>query len=269
VWNNLIRSDVHPLCVIYMSKKDLLKSNKLSYMLVYMLGHRPYEFGLFPDEMGFVIFKDLLQALHEEPGWGYVRQGNINEVLMGEDRGLFETAEGRIRTVERQWAFNREDKAELPSKILFLGIRRKAHPVVMDRGLRMIEGSGYILSPDRAMAERIGKRRDQQPVILEIMADAARTEGFSIRRFGDLFLAEEMPVRFIAGPPVPKSVVRAREEKGAKKKEQEIFPQLNAGTFLFEIDKAPSQYKKDKGKKKRTWKEDARKERKRMRIDPW
>ncbi len=238
-------------------------------MLAYMLGRRPYEFGLVPDETGFIMFRDILQALHEEPGWGYVRQGSINEILMGEDRGLFETAEGRIRAVERAWASDWEDRAELPSKILFLGIRRKAHPVVMDRGLRMIEGSRYIMSPDRAMAERIGRRRDQQPVILEIMAEAAGSEGVPIRRFGGLFLAEEIPVRFIAGPPVPKRVVRAREEKEAKKKEQDLLPQFNAGTFLLDMDKAPSPYKKDRGRKKRTWKEDSRKERKKMRVNPW
>jgi len=253
-----------------MSKKNRLKSNKLSYMLVYILGHKPYEFGLVPDEMGFVTFKDLLQALHEEPGWGYAREGNINEVLMGEGRSLFEHNNKKIRTIQKQWTFDDEGGVELPSQILFLGIRRKAHPVVMEKGLRMIEGSNYILSTDREMAERIGKRRDPQPVILEIRLDAAWREGLSIRRFGDLFLAGEIPARFIAGPPVPKSAIRSREAKEAKKKEQEIMPQFQAGTFLLDLEKAPSQYRKEKGgKKKRTWKEDARKERKRMRTSPW
>ena len=238
-------------------------------MLAYMLGHRPFEFGLVPDEMGFVTIKELLQALHEEPGWGYTREGNINEALIGEDRSLFEHVDKKIRTIDRKWSLDYDGEIELPCKILFLGIRRKAHPVVMEKGLRMIEGSNYILSTDREMAERIGKRRDPQPVILEIRLDAAWREGLSIRRFGDLFLAGEIPARFIAGPPVPKSAIRSREAKEAKKKEQEIMPQFQAGTFLLDLEKAPSQYRKEKGgKKKRTWKEDARKERKRMRTNP-
>jgi putative RNA 2'-phosphotransferase len=253
----------------FMSKKNRLKSNNISHMLVYILGHRPFEFGLLPDIDGFVACKDLIQALHEESGWGYIKQGNINEVLIGEDRPLFEAVEGRIRTVERRWAFNDEHLVELPSKILFLGIRRKAHPVVMERGLRRIEGSFYILSPDREMAERIGRRRDPQTVILDIMADAAQSEGLVIRRFGDLFLAQEIPARFIAGPPVPKSVTKAREEKESKKKEQEGVQQFQAGSFLLDIEKVPSQYRKDKGRKKRSWKEGARKERRKMRIIPW
>jgi len=239
-------------------------------MLAYMLGHRPFEFGLVPDEMGFVPIKDLLQALHEEPGWGYAREGSINEVLMGEGRSLFEHINKKIRTIDREWSFDYDGTIDLPGKILFLGIRRKAHPVVMENGLRMTGGSYYVLSPDREMAERIGKRHDHQPVILEIMADAAQREGVSVRRFGDLFLTEEIPVRFIAGPPVPKNVIKAREEKDAGRKEKEIIPQFQAGTFLLDLEKTPSQYRKEKGgKKKRTWKEDARKERKRMRTSPW
>lgn len=250
-----------------MSKINRLKSNNLSQMLVYILGHRPYEFGLVPDVEGFVTYKYLLRTLHEEPGWGYVRQGNINEVLMGEDRSLFEADAVRIRAMDRRWTFDKKDKAQLPCKILFLGIRRTAHPVIMDKGLRMIEGSDYILSPDQKMAERIGRRRDPQPVLLEIMADAAQKEGLLFHNFGELFLTREIPVRFIAGPPVPKSVIKAREEKAAKK--QDVAPQFQAGTFLLDIERDPHQHRKDKGKKKRSWKEDSRKERRTMRTNPW
>ncbi|MBN1628042.1 MAG: hypothetical protein JW944_16100 [Deltaproteobacteria bacterium] len=254
-----------------MSRRNRFKSGNLSHMLVYILGYRPFEFGVVPDEEGFVKYKDLIRALNEEPGWGYVRQGSINEVLMGEDRFLFEAIEGKIRTIERRWTFNNEvGLSEIPLKILFLGIRGKAHPIAMDKGLRPVEGLHYILSSDREMAERIGRRRDPDPVILEIMAEAALREGLDIRRFGDLFLVKEVPVRFIAGPPVPKRVIKARAEKDAKKREQEIVPGFQGGTFLLDIEKAPAQYRRDKGgKKKRTWKEDARKERKRMRSNPW
>jgi hypothetical protein len=38
---------------------------------------------LVPDTEGFIGYKELLQAIHEEPGWGYVKLGDIREVLMG------------------------------------------------------------------------------------------------------------------------------------------------------------------------------------------
>jgi putative RNA 2'-phosphotransferase len=238
-------------------------------MLVYILGHRPFEFGIVPDVEGFVPFKDLLQVFREEPGWGFVREGSINEVLICEDRSLFEADGQRIRATDRRWKFDSEEKTLLPAKILFLSIRRKAHPVIMDKGLRKIDGSTYILSPDRNMAERIGKRRDPQPVLLEIMAEAAQKDGLLFHAFGDLVLTSEIPVRFIAGPPVPKSVIKTREEKENKKQDQGDVSQFKAGTFVLDLERDPHQYRKDKGRKKRSWKEDARKDRRTMRTNPW
>jgi putative RNA 2'-phosphotransferase len=238
-------------------------------MLINILGHKPYEFGLVPDKNGFIKYKDLLQALHEEAGWAHIREGSINEVLMGEDRFLFEADAGQIRAIERGWTFDSQRPVELPSKILFLGIRQKAHPVIMEKGVRNIEGINYVLSPDRNMAERIGKRRDPHPVLLEIMAEAAQREGNLFTKFGDLFLVQEIPVKFIAGPPVPKSILKAREEKEAKKQDKTVIPQFQAGTFVLGIERDPHQPRKDKGRKKRSWKENARKERRTMRTIPW
>jgi len=237
--------------------------------MTYVLGHRPFEFGLVPDAGGFVTYKELLQALHEEPGWGYVKEGNIREVLMGDDGSLFEADTGRIRAMDRRWTFEDSGKPPLPAKILYLAIRRKAHPVVMEKGLRPLEGHSYILSIDKEMAERIGKRRDPQPVLLEIMAEAIQNEGILFRRFGDLFLAHEIPIRFIAGPPVPKSVIKARQEKEAKKQEPAAATQFQPGTFVLDLERDPHLPRRDKGRKKRSWKEAARKDRRTKRIIPW
>jgi putative RNA 2'-phosphotransferase len=252
-----------------MSKKNQFKSHNISHMVAYVLGHRPFEFGLVPDADGFVSLKELLQALHEEPGWGYVKEGGIREVLIGDDRLLFESDAGRIRATDRRWAFDEADNARLPAKILFLAIRGRAHPVVMEEGLKPVEGRGYVLSPDREMAERIGRRRDPQPILLEIRAEAAQEEGIVFQRFGELFLTHEIPVRFIAGPPVPKSVIKARQEKEAKKQTQAVAPRFQPGTFVLDLESDPHAPRKDKGKKKRSWKEAARKARRSLRTVPW
>ena len=54
--------------------------DKLSKLIVYMLGRQPDEFGLLPDENGYVKIKDLMKALGEEPGWRHVRLNHIREV---------------------------------------------------------------------------------------------------------------------------------------------------------------------------------------------
>ncbi len=229
-------------------------------MLVYVLGHRPDEFGLVPDSEGFVPYKELLQAIHEEEGWRYVRRSHINEVLLGRDRPLFESEDERIRSVEQRWDLDLHNPAQFIPKILFTAVRRRAHPVVMERGLSAAEDKYLVLTPAREMALRIGRRRDQAPVLLEILAEAAKEKRGLFFSFGDLFLSPEIPAKFIAGPPLPMEMFERRKEK-AKEKEKPVKgpPTPSPGTFILDPSRDPDPYRKAKGKKRKGWKEAAKK----------
>ena len=150
-------------------------------MLAYMLGHRPDEFGLVPDIEGFIPFKELLQAMHEEEGWRYIRRSHINEVLLGKDRSLFESGDYGIRSVDQRWELDLHTPARFLPKILFTAVKRKAHPVVMERGLTGTGEKPLVLSPVRDMALRVGRRRDQKP-------GSAGDPGRGGKRKADLFL---------------------------------------------------------------------------------
>ena len=228
--------------------------------MLYVLGHRPDEFGLVPDREGYVTYKEFLWAVHEEPGWGYVRKGHINEVLLGEDRALFQPKEKGIRALDRRWHFDLENPSQFLPKILFVAVRRRAHPVVMEKGLAALEGKYIVLSSDREMAERIGRRRDQKPVLLEVMAASAQEAGVPFYAFGNLFLTDQVPVRFINGPPVSK-----KDGKIPERKREEKGPDFEAGTFVLDLNRDPDPSRRIKGKKQRGWKEEARKIRRRKR----
>lgn len=247
-----------------MSKRKEIQMNGLCRLIIYMLGHTPDEFGIVPDAEGFISCKDLLWALHEEPEWGYVRQGHLHEVFfLGKDRTLFEVDGNRVRTRDRHWDLDLDRPTLVLPKILFVAVRRKAHPPVMEKGL---VGWGYkliVLSQDPDMAVRIGRRRDQRPVLLEVMTSQAKDEGVSFYPFGRLFLAREIPARFISGPPVSRA--EAKEPREEPRKEQDIRLDLDAGTFILGHDIHPSPARPAKGKKRKGWKEGARTLRKRMR----
>ncbi len=229
--------------------------------MVYVLGHRPDEFGLIPDLTGYVTYKELLWAIHEEPGWGYVRQGHINEVLLGKDRNLFQSEENQIRALDRRWHLELENTSQSLPKILYIEVRRKAHPHVMEKGLSSNLEKYLILSSDRDMAHRIGRRRDQEPVLLEIMASAAQKEGILFYSFGDLFLTYQIPARFISGPPVSKEDIKPSAQEAGKG--QKKRPDFEAGTFVLDINRDPDSHRRLKGKKRRGWKEETRKIRRR------
>ena len=229
-------------------------------MLTYILGYRPDEFGLVPDAEGFVGTKDLLKALHEEDGWRHVRHSHINEMLMGGNRDFFDTQNDRIRSRERHWVLNPHDDLPLPG-LLYLPVRKRAHPVIMERGLKA-EGTAYLaLSTDREMATRLGRRRDQHPVLLEIPAATARQKGVLIFPFGDLFLAPEIPAHVIAGPLPPKDLLEREEKKkiDPKQKKPSILKTPTPGSFTLDSRRDPDPSRKKRGKKRKGWKEEARK----------
>ncbi len=229
-----------------------------------MLGHRPYEFGLVPDMDGFVSYKELLQAIHEEPDWHYVRQSHINEVLLGKDRSLFQPGEKHIRVPDRRWQMDLDPPPDVLPKLLFTPIRRKAHSVVMEKGLKSAEGRHIVLSPDQDMIMRIGKRRDQKPVLLEILASSAQSKGIPFYAFGDLFLCPGIPSQYIAGPQVSKEVLEnLRAAAEAKKEAMRPKPEdFTPGTFPLDPSRDTDLKRRARGKKRKGWKEEARKVRK-------
>jgi putative RNA 2'-phosphotransferase len=228
-----------------------------------VLGHRPDEFGLVPDREGFVAYKELLQALHEEDDWRYVRRSHINEILLGSDRALFQLEDDRIRSMECRWELDLYHPVPALPKILFTPIRQRAHSVVMEKGLKVPGDRLLVLSPNRDMAVRIGRRRDQDPVVLEILAEPAVEKRVLFYAFGDLFLSPEIPGRFIAGPPAPKEMLEGRKEKDKPaQKPSKGQPSPTPGTFILDLSRDPDLYRKAKGKKRKGWKEAARKMRK-------
>ena len=228
--------------------------------MVYMLGYRPDEFGLVPNPDGYIPYKDLLQAIHEEPGWGYVRQGHFNEILMGNDRFLFQGDDRRIKVLKREWQMDLENPFEGLPTILFVAVRRRAHPHVLEKGLRSSADKYLTLSPEKEMAIRIGSRRDQSPVLLEVMALQAENKGVPFYAFGQLFLAKEVPADYITGPPVSRDVLSDRE--GRVKKIEEKPPDFTAGSFILDLERGPGPRSHIRGKKRKGWKENTRKLRK-------
>lgn len=240
-----------------MPKKTQMKTHNLARFMLYVLGHRPDEFGLVPDKEGFVAYKELLWAFHEEPGWGYMRKGHINEVLLGRDRTLFQAREDTIRALDRHWHIDLENPAQSLPSILFVGVRRRAHSNVMEKGLAAAQGRHLVLSPDRDMAMRIGRRRDQKPVLLEISTRSVSEAGIALNPFGNLFIANEVPAEAITGPPVPKKDIEATQKKVRDIPDKR--PDFETGTFVLDVNRDPDPSRHTRGKKRKGWKEEARK----------
>jgi len=228
-----------------MNQQQSLK--KLAKFLSYVLGIRPDEFGLIPDKEGFIKIKELLKSLNEEQGWQSVRMAGINEVIISIPDSPIEIKENLIR------AKNRENIPEIlpdekPPKLLYTCVRQKAHPVVLDKGIFPLGGSPYvILTSGRYLAEKIGKRIDQSPLLLTVQVEMSRKMGVEFKKFGEsIYLAQSIPAGGFTAPPLPKE----KADDAKKETPKEVLKPKTPGSYFPEII-APEEKRFERHKKRK------------------
>lgn len=207
---------------------------QLEKLISYILGRRPDEFGLVPDDEGYVRLKDLLRAISEESGWGYVRRSHIDGVLATSVDRPFVLENDKIRAV----ADNHRPKTQegvVPPKLLFHCVRARAYPIVCKEGILPSRGPRVVLAATRELAMRIGRRRDPDPVLLTVHALKAHEAGAGFSMHGDLlYTAEKVPVGFFSGPPLPKEKAETPE---SRKKPDAAAGRL-PGSFFLDLERS-------------------------------
>jgi putative RNA 2'-phosphotransferase len=229
---------------------------QLAKLLHYILGHRPDEFGLVLNPDGSIPLKELHQAIKEEEGWAYVRLADIREVLMIQpDR--FERLDDRIRLnpEEVSGQFMKRESV-VPPEILYHGARQKAYPHILKKGLFPTRHPYVWLTPDEALALRLGRRRDPNPVLITVYAARAYEEGTAFSRVGELiYLVESLLPAYLEGPPLPR-------EKPPPKKPPEKEVYRPPGSFEIDLRSIPKRLRQEKEKRSESWKKEARRYRK-------
>jgi len=240
-----------------MGQKKLPK--QLAKFISYMLGRRPDEFGLVPDTEGFVKIKELLKAICEEEGFRYVRRFHIDEILITLPDPPIEISGNFIRVKSREYLPERIPATNLP-KLLYTCIRRKAYPFVIDKGIFPIGRGHVILSSEKKLADKMGKRIDQTPVLLTVQTQKSGNNGVIFFQAGDLlFIADTIPVGCFTGPPLPKEKPEPKKEDTLKKEKQKSLP----GTFLMDLTDEKNRKKRSKHERRRkeiAWKKERKKE---------
>lgn len=236
--------------------------DKLAKLLVYILGRQPDEFGLLPDENGYVKIKDLMKSLGEESGWRHVRLNQIREVIYSTGWPPIEIEDNRVRAKDRSRLFSPEIPDTFP-KLIYYPVRPRAYPALLERGLpAAASGNRIILTSDFAMAERLGRRIHPFPVIVTVNSEIARKNGATVRRFGkSMFLSDSLPLGSLSGPPLPK---QQPEAKQAHRHESQVVPKT-PGSFYMDLkndstpnDRTPKRSRQRKNEWKRDRKQSSR-----------
>lgn len=230
-------------------------------MLAYVLGVAPQEFGLLPDDQGWISVKELTKALHEEEGWRGVRESMIVDAVNRLAPDQFELDEKLIRSRTRTPP--RPRPGVEPPPHIFIGLRRRAWPVIMDRGLEARNDIPLVLARSEEFALRLGRRRDAEPVLVTVQAQQAMDMGVMFSGLGEeLFLADWIPADCLMGPPVqekmpPKKSAKPKPDKPAGP----IMPSPESmpGSFIVQQNDVEKPYKRKGIEKRVKWKDDRRK----------
>lgn len=248
-----------------MDKHAKQKIVSLHRMIRYVLGQRPDELGLYLQENGTLELKELLQALHEEPDWRYVRRAHIQEIFLVDPQPGFELQEACIRIVDPSLLPTPVAYPEaVPPRILYYAARRRAYPHILEKGLTPAGTRAVVLGTEKDMALRIGRRRDPSPVLLEVHTDKARDRGIVFRRVHELvYLTDAVPPECLTGPPPPKE----KEKPEPKKPKPEPMP-VPAGSFYIDpsmlglgggVGKEEKKARRERDKQSKTERKAARK----------
>jgi len=239
--------------------KDLAK------IIDYILLRRPDEFGLFPDDDGSMPIRELLWALHEEPGWGYVRPSHLKELAYSGLAVNFSLHDTHIRPNSPSPLVL---SASTPPPLLFHGARRQAFPAVLKHGLRPGTRVQVVLSTTKEMALRIGSRRDAKPVLLTVHAARAHQAGHQFVRCGELlYLVKEIPPLFVAGPPADQVQPPAKTAKTPPSEPADRGAWQTPGSFLLDPSMVTDRSRPVRSQKDADWKRQLRRERRNRKRD--
>jgi len=173
--------------------KEGLKT-KVSRYMSYLLRHNPENLKM--DERGFVSLDELFQKVRER---FHVDKELIFDIVEKSERKRFEIMDGKIRALYGHSVPVRLGlKEDKDVKVLYHGTTREAASRILREGLKRMKRRWVHLSPTIEIATRVGLRRTNKPVILEIDAEKARRKGIKFYKATDkVYLTEYVSPEYI------------------------------------------------------------------------
>ncbi len=214
---------------------DLKKTEQLARFIHYLTGRHPDEFGLVTNAQGYIPTADVLKALHEE-GWHAVRGHHLENLSYHLRKPVLEIQGHLMRAADRSQLDGFRETADCP-KLLYTPVRRRAYETTQKYGLRPQGHTGrVVLLATRDLAQRVGQRRDTEPVIVTVHVQNTLQRGHGFQQFGDrVFLTAEVPPDCCRLPKVPKSI-RRREPEGTTAASPPSPPRT-PGSFTVDMER--------------------------------
>ena len=174
-----------------------VSQERVSRFLSYLLRHRPQEYPIAFDRHGFAPWGkviDIVRARFPE-----VTEEQICGVVASADKQRFELKADKVRaTYGHSFPVDLGLEPVTPPPQLFYGTARDLAQSILRKGLRPRDRRYVHLSSSATEAMAVGRRRDPTPAIIVVDAMAADAEGVRFFASGPLFLAENVPSKFLS-----------------------------------------------------------------------
>jgi putative RNA 2'-phosphotransferase len=170
---------------------------RISRFLTYLLRHQPKEYPLVFDKRGFVDWRDIVELVQER--FFDVTEEQIEAVVSASEKRRFELENGRVRaTYGHSFPIDLSGTATAPPEKLYYGAARDLAQSMLKNGLRPRDRQYVHLSISAEEAESVARRHDPAPAVLVVDARAAQDQGIRFYQSGPLFLAENIPAKFLS-----------------------------------------------------------------------
>ncbi|MGH7829633.1 MAG: RNA 2'-phosphotransferase, partial [Candidatus Binatia bacterium] len=185
------------LCTHHRGGEAMIAPERVSRFLSFLLRHRPENYPLRFDSHGFVSWKECLGQVHER--FPEVTEEQLLSLIEGSDKKRFELSEGKVRaTYGHSFPVDLGLAQVEPPSSLYHGSARDLAETILREGLKP-RGRQYVhLSPSLEEALAVGGRRDPFPAVLVVDSLAAHADGICFYLSGPLFLAKEVPAKFLS-----------------------------------------------------------------------
>ncbi len=174
---------------------DENKRIKISKHIAYLLRHDPS--GLEISEEGFTDLEHLLEKLRER--WPRIGADDVREIVERDPKGRYEIKNDKIRARYGHSIDVDPDLTTTDQDTLYHGTTSDAAENILEDGLKSKGRQKVHLSRNIEDAIKVGKRRTENPTVLEIDASNAIASGIRIERASDaVYVAEEIPSEYIS-----------------------------------------------------------------------
>jgi putative RNA 2'-phosphotransferase len=172
------------------------RSTALSKFMSFVLRHKPQNFGLIPDQYGFVDLYAFLIVLKDR--FRNIELSDIKKVVQNCPKQRFEIKEEKIRArYGHSFDVLPDTKPCEPPDYLYHGTSPAMKNTILIEGLMPMTRKYVHLSKTKEDAFSVGKRKSQNPILFIVNAREACRRGIKFYDLGVVMLTEKIPIEYL------------------------------------------------------------------------